>query len=329
MRPSQLGFELPQPPMGVIAVVLIGLLFAAVWGYNQVFVHHDPEEPVLIANSVKLAYHAGDVERISAQQKQTGRTTLPNGQSVDDYSSVDAIEDWRVIQVGDDGSATLGVKFEHLTGQFNGQDVVFNVNAAKEMQMVVSPDGRVVGGGTNGTAGGNATNSVPGSDQFFSILPDRDVHVGDTWGKEWERANPLGPGKVHYSTTNKFVRYDYLADGRAAVIDTVAKLPIDEVLNVRALLQLLGTDDPSLPANLSVTYRGNADVHMISFLSLENRRIEKSGIVANFDFDMTFQNLPTAPAYAPLKGTWHFGGHQDSDLTWLLPANSTPSAPTQ
>jgi hypothetical protein len=143
------------------------------------------------------------------------------------------------------------------------------------------------------------------------------------------RDNPLGSGKVHYRTTNKFVRYDYLSDGRAAVIDTTATLPIDESLNLKAMDQLLGEDDPTTPANASIEYKGNADMHVISYVNIESRQVEKSGIVSNFDFDMQFQNLPKTPEYAPLAGTFHFAGHQDADLTWLAPATGSPSPVTR
>jgi hypothetical protein len=329
IRQSTFGISLSQPMMAFIAFGLLAVMFVAVYGYNQVFVHQDPGDDVLVAKNIQLAYKTGDIERFHDQQKQTARLTLPNGQGLDTFENVDAVEDWRVIQVAPDGTATIGLKFEALSGQFDGIDLTFNVKNAKEMQATISPDGRVVAGGTNGTAGGKATNSVPGSDQYFSILPDHDVHVGDTWGGDWVRDNPLGTGKVHYRTTNKFLRYEYLSDGRAAVIDTVATLPIDESLNLKVLDELVGVDDPSTPAGASVIYKGNADEHVISYVNLENRQVEKSGIVSNFDFDMTFQGLPNTPDYQVLAGKFHFAGNQDADLTWLAPATSSPSPVTR
>jgi hypothetical protein len=329
IRQSSFGISISQPMMAFIAFGLLAVMFVGVYGYNQVFVHQDPGDDVLVAKNIQLAYKTGDVERFHDQQKQTARLTLPAGQSIDTFADVDAVEDWRVIQVAADGTATVGLKFEALSGQFDGVDLTFNVKNAKEMQATISPDGRIVAGGTNGTAGGKATNSVPGSDQYFSVLPDHDVHVGDTWGSDWVRDNPLGSGKVHYRTTNKFLRYEYLSDGRAAVIDTVATLPIDESLNLKVLDQLVGADDPSTPAGASVVYKGNADEHVISYVNLESRQVEKSAIVSNFDFDMTFQGLPNTKEYQVLAGKFHFAGNQDADLTWLAPATSSPSPVTR
>jgi hypothetical protein len=230
--------------------------------------------------------------------------------------------------VAPNGAATLGMKFETLSGQVNGQNIAVNLRNAKEMQVVISPDGRVVSGGTNGTAAGKSTNSVPGTDQFFSILPSKDVHVGESWAKDWQRDNPMGAGKVHYRTDNKFLRYDYLPSGPAAVIETSTKLPIDAALNLKLLDQLVGIDSPGTPADATITYKGYADAQIISYVSITDRQVEQSLVVANFDFDLNFQGFPDTPPYAPLKGTFHFAGHQDADLELLTATTASPSAAT-
>jgi hypothetical protein len=172
----------PMERMAPLALVLIGAIVAGAYAWTH---RPQPAPPViLIASHASLVYQSGDTLRFTASQEQHGQLTTPDGQVVDDYAKVTAVEAWRVIKVEADGTTTVGVKFESLSGDIDGYAVSFNGAKAKEAILVVSNDGRVVSGGTNGSAGGTATNSVPASDQFFSVLPDHDVRQGESWGNE-------------------------------------------------------------------------------------------------------------------------------------------------
>ncbi len=298
-----------------VAMFLICALIAGQWWMSS---HRGPEPlppAVLVASKSTLLYQTGDVLRFNVIQEQHGQLTLPDGKSGDSWDKVQAVEAWRVISVAADGTTTVGVRFESLSGQIDGDNVVFNPSRAKEAQLVVKRDGRVTSGGTNGSAGGKATNSVPASDQFFSVLPDRDVKAGQSWGKEWTRPNPLGTGSATYHTTSTFTGYDTLGQfGNCAVVRTVTTFPIDMGLNIRALLALTGDDPAGVPEGASVEYKGNSDSDTTTYVDMASRLPVHMLDVSNFSFDMTFQGLPNTKDFAPLQGKFHWAGHQSGSM---------------
>lgn len=301
-----------------IALVMFVGVMGLGWYLTQARPQQAPPE-VLVASHAQLAYQTGETLRFAVTQEQHGQLRLPDGTVSDEWDNVSAVEDWRVISVGSDGSYTVGVRFEKLSGQFDGDNVTFDPSHAKEAVLVVKPDGRVISGGTNGSAGGKATNSVPASDQFFSVLPDHDVKAGDSWGRTWTRPNPLGSGTATYSTTSTFDHYDTLAQyGRSAVVRTQATLPIDMGLNVRQLLELTGDDTTGIPAGAAVEYKGNANDDITTYVDMTSRLPVHMLDVSNFDFDMTFTGMPSTGALAILQGVkFHWAGHQSGSMDLL------------
>jgi len=317
---------LPMERMAPVAMVLIGLIVAGTYAW----IHRpEPVPPViLVASHASLVYQTGDTLRFTASQEQHGQLTTPDNHVVDDYAKVTAVEDWRVIKVDADGTTTVGVKFESLSGDIDGYPVTFNAAKAKEAILVVSNDGRVVSGGTNGSTGGSASNSVPASDQFFSVLPDHDVKQGDSWGNEWTRPNPLGTGSATFHTTSTFTGYDALQQfGVCAVIHTVASLPIDMALNIRALLELTGDDTTGIPAGAMVSFKGTSDDDTTTYVDMNSRLPVHMLDVSNFNFQMTFQGLPTTGNLAALQGTFKWAGHQSGSMDLIdLPKHATPQS---
>lgn len=324
--PFRLRNLFPMERMAPVALVLIGVIVAGSYAWT-----HRPEPvplAVLVASHSSLVYQSGDTLRFTASQEQHGQLTTPDNHVLDDYAKVTAVEDWRVIKVEADGTTTVGIKFESLSGDIDGSPVTFNAARAKEAILVVKPDGRVVSGGTNGSTGGSASNSVPASDQFFSVLPDHDVKQGDSWGNEWTRPNPLGTGTATFHTTSTFTGYDTLQQfGSCAVIHTVASLPIDMALNIRALLELTGDDTTGIPAAAIVSFKGTSDDDTTTYVDMNSRLPVHMLDVSNFDFQMTFQGLPTTGEFAPLQGTFKWAGHQSGSMDLIdLPKHATPQS---
>lgn len=315
---------MPLERMAPVALVVIGAIIAGAFAWTH---RPQPEPPVvLVASHASLVYHTGDTLRFTATTDQHGKITGPNGRSDDDYAKITAVEDWRVIKVDPDGTTTVGVKFESLSGDIDGDPVTFNAARAKEAILVVKPDGRVTSGGTNGTKGGSATNSVPASDQFFSVLPDHDVKAGDSWATSWTRPNPLGTGTATYNTISSFKGYDVLQQfGSCAVVHTTAHLPIDMGLNIRALLELIGEDTTGVPAAATVQYKGESDDDITTYVDMNSRLPVHMLDASDFTFQMTFQGLPSTPDFAPLQGTFNWAGHQSGSMDLLdLPAPASP-----
>ena len=302
---------------------LLTLLMIAVTGAAVLFSGRlsappvDSGQPVLVASKTRLVYQPNTVHRYHIHEQVHGALTLPTGQSADSFSDVDYTEAWRIVSVAPNGDITIAFRFETLTGTDDGEPIRFNPKTAKEITVVLSPDGRIVSGGTNGAASSKPQESVPGGDQQWSILPDHDVRPGDSWGTRFDRANPLGQGTMHYSTTNTFVRWDEYFGKKAAVIETRSELPIDALLNIRDLLALYGDDGSIFPAGSTVKYVGSDNGDVVSFVDTEAREIVSAQGTFNFSFDMSFNGLPNTPAFKDLLGRWHYAGHVTFDLVEL------------
>jgi hypothetical protein len=209
------------------------------------------------------------------------------------------------------------MKFDTLSGQFNGQPVFFDVTKAKPITLLIRKDGAIVTGGDSGTAGGNASNSVPGGDQYSAILPKHDVKQGDSWGEEFDRPNPVGTGKMHYTTNNTFLRYDTLDSKQMAVVQTAYYMPLDMVLDLRALQALVGDDPNKFPAGSTVTDKGNEKGDMTSYIDMQTHDVALAQDVSDFDFTETYQGLPNNAQFAAYQGSFHFAGRQNSTLRRL------------
>lgn len=304
------------PAMGGVAVFLIAAVVIGALAVSKVRTSQ-LDAPVLVASDVKLSYQVGVVERWHVHESDHGVLTIPNGQKLDSRGDSDATEALRIISIAPDGTATIGFKFEALSGYSDGDPIFFNPQKAKEINLVIRPDGSIVSGGTNGTSGGKPTESAPGNDQTWSIMPDHDVKQGDSWSKSFDRPNPLGSGTLHYATNSTFERYDDLFGVKAAVIHTTYSMPIDVVLDLHALLALYGDDGAQFPAGAAVVYKGNSSGDLISSVDIGKHEVVKALVTDDADFQMTFTGLPDTPAFAPLKGNWHYGGRLTGDAEKL------------
>lgn len=301
-----------------IGLVLIVLLAASAFGIYKIVDRVTAITPVLVASDGKLAYTAGSIQKYALHQDMHGRLICACGQPADSYSSVDAVASETVNSVAPDGTATVTIKFESLTGAYDGQPVAFDLAKAKPVVVVISPDGHIVTGGSSGTAAGSATDSVPGGDQYSSILPGKDVKQGDSWGREFTRPNPVGSGTMHYVTNNTFLRFDQMNGHEAAVVQTAYFLPIDMLLDLHQLLALAGSDASMFPAGSAISYKGTEKGDMTTYVDTLTHQVALTQDSSDFDFQMSFQGLPNTPAFAPLQGVMHFSGRQNSTMTLIV-----------
>jgi hypothetical protein len=142
--------------------------------------------------------------------------------------------------------------------------------------------------------------------------------VGDTWGKRFDRPNPLGQGTMHYTTDSTFVRWDDYYGKRAAVIETRSDVPVDALINISDMLALYGSDSSSVfPPGATVQYLGHDGGDVVSYVDVDSREIVSGQGTFNFAFDMNFQGLPVTAEFKPLLGKWRFDGHVTFDLVEL------------
>jgi hypothetical protein len=308
---------MPVAALGVLVALVLGVV-----GFQHLQAPADAA-PLVPAAKLQLAYTPAQVHRFAVTQQLSALLVLPDGREGRAYSDTNAVEDFRVLSVAPDGTATIGFKIEKLTGDFDGVAVPFDASKAKEITVVVSRDGRIVSGGTGATLGGDATTQDPGGDLFSSILPSHDVHVGDAWSSSFSRPNPMGSGDMTYSTNSTLVRLDGLDGQQAAVVQSDYSLPIDMLLNLRQLEQWTGESGTDVPAGAAVQYAGSSTGRIVSYVSTDSRQLLSAVGTSDFQFDMTFSGLPAGPSFQDLQGKFHFGGHLQTSLQSLDAASST------
>lgn len=150
-----------------------------------------------------------------------------------------ADETWKVVSIDASGNATIDQTLSNLKTTVTGSmpsgsttsTTTTTTTTTQHFQFQVTPAGEILSGGSTSVpplalAMGQGL-GPPGTDQFLAVLPDHPVKPGDTWTKTYTRASPFGQGSVSYATQNRFLRYEDLATGRAAVIQTTATLPLD------------------------------------------------------------------------------------------------------
>src|SRR5260370_37510422 len=64
----------------------------------------------------------------------------------------------------------------------------------------------------------------------ISVLPSNAVKPGDTWSKDYDKANPGSKGSVHLTTHSTYLRNEPLNGVNAAVVETASSGSIDVTL---------------------------------------------------------------------------------------------------
>jgi hypothetical protein len=160
----------------------------------------------------------------------------------------------------------------------------------------ISRDGEILDGGASASSSSGSPSIVPGLDQLTPLLPDHAVKPGDAWTKTYDRPVPYGDGKLHYSTDNKFLRYERVGAVEAAVIETSGSLPLTFSLDVRKLLQAGGQAGllrqfPS-KSQPKISYAGSGSLDLLSTVDPKAGEMLKAHLEAKFDLKTTFLGFP-------------------------------------
>jgi hypothetical protein len=200
-----------------------------------------------------------------------------------------------VVDVAEDGAATIDVRVEDANGSFAGQPIP--PSPAAEIRMVVGPDGglRELDGEPvpealqGGLADPTGTGGLPGM-QSFPLLPDEPVGPGDEWEKDVEQPLPFGEGDIRLLSENEFVRYEDIGTVRAAVIESAITSPIDWTIDLAELAELGAQVDAAgggfvdiegLPR--SISYDGEVVQDQTTWLDPERGEIVRSELSGQFD----------------------------------------------
>jgi hypothetical protein len=205
---------------------------------------------------------------------------------------------WRVVAVDAKGIATVEVTASNGEVTLNGQTLP--VTRPVTFQVRMSPDGRIVSGGD--LAASNAASAgptIPGGSQFTPVLPDHEVGPGDTWTKSFDSAVPFLDGTLHYSTTNRFLRYETVGGRKAAVLRSTMTVPMSLRLDLRKVFEAAGTspEEAGLPAgsNPAIRYEGRAVVTGTYWLDPDHGQLIKARISERPDLTLTFEGIPDIP----------------------------------
>jgi hypothetical protein len=104
------------------------------------------------------------------------------GQQVPFNMEADQAVSWHVESIDGDGTATVAVTMQNVSGQVNGQAVP--AIPAETSRIRVAKDGRMLSiGNLTLTSGTDFGSVLPGTDQFMPLLPNHPLEVGDAWTK--------------------------------------------------------------------------------------------------------------------------------------------------
>jgi hypothetical protein len=207
-----------------------------------------------------------------------------------------ATETITVRAVGPNGTADIDVLLDGTKLTVNDIEVELPQSSVTS-KLRISRDGEILTGGVPASSSSGSPNIVPGLDQVTPLLPDHAVKPGDRWAKTYDRPVPYGDGKLHYSTDNKFLRYEQVKGVKAAVIETSsAALPLTFSLDVRKLLQaggqagLLSQFPPKSQPKIS--YVGSGSLDLLSTMDPKAGEMLKAHLQAKFDLKTAFLGFP-------------------------------------
>ncbi|HKF16477.1 MAG TPA: hypothetical protein VKF14_04680 [Candidatus Dormibacteraeota bacterium] len=273
------------------------------------------------ASMIRIAFKEGDSYRY--HYRSALQATMTMGQGAELPIKVDASADatWKVVSVDANGVTTVDLTMTNLKTTFTGSfppgstTTSTTTTTTQHIEFQVAPTGEIVSGG--GPSGPPSVFSMaqglgpPGTDQFLAILPGHTVKPGDTWTKSFTRPNPSGQGSMTYTTENRFLRYDNLKSGRAAVIQTTATVPLDVTIDLQKVMSATGglASPPPLPIAAPVSgqvhIQGTSSTDTTTWFDVRTDQVEKMTTVDSTDETTTFlgfSGLPTPSVPPALQG---------------------------
>lgn len=189
---------------------------------------------------MKVAYNfkAGQAYRYHCSSTMNGTMTMGSGPAFPLKVETTADSTWKVVSLDPSGNATIDLTLSNLKVSSTSTVLPGTTTSSttttttdQHFQFQVTPNGETLSGGGPSPSpcplpAGQGP-APPGTDQFLAILPGRAVKPGDTWTKTFTKPSLIGPGSTTYTTENRFLRYDDLPTGRAAVIQTTATIPVN------------------------------------------------------------------------------------------------------
>lgn len=292
---------------------------------------------------IRIAFKEGDTYRYHYRSALQGSSTMGQGAELPIKADASADVTWKVVSVDAKGNTTVDLTLANLKTTFTGSflpgstTTTTTTTTTQHFQFEVAPTGETIsGGGPSGPPSALVMTQglgPPGTDQFLAILPGRSVKPGDTWTKVFTRPNPFGKDSITYTTENRFLRYDNLKSGRAAVIETTSTVPLDLTIDPQKAMSATGgpASPPPLPIAAPVSgqvhIQGTSSTDTTTWFDVKTDQVEKMTTVDSTDQTITLMGLaglPTPPVPQGLQGqlpplpqglfSQHFVGRQTFEL---------------
>ena len=233
----------------------------------------------------------GETELFRSVRRMQGYVQSPSGDQTPFELTMTQMESFRV---GAAKGSTEHVRPGTTTwGLYNGGQLP---TVSFDTEIEVRPDGRISNGGKipvpaiPGHIGG-----MPGTDLFLPTLPDRPISAGDSWTSDYVRpfVVPEG-GTIEYQSQSTLVRFESVqGGGRAAIIRTRARVPVDVTLSMVKLHDLLPTLADQITSGLSIAadskfdYRGVITYEATSTLDTATHRITRNDLSGEIRMHVT------------------------------------------
>lgn len=261
---------------------------------------------------LKVAFKQGGTYRYHYSSRLDGTMALGQSPTLPIKGETSGDATWEILSVDANGDSTVEVTLSNLKTTFTGSftpgstttTTTTTTTATPHSQFKVASTGEIVSGGVPPSVPPSALSLspgpvLPGTNQFLATLPGRPVRPGDTWTKTVTRPDPFGQGSITYTTENRFLRYENLKSGRAAVIETTATVPQDVTVDLQKLAQGMGSSSSPPPPALAMPAIGQLHVQGTSttvsttWFDTNTGQIEKMISVDTSDVTTSFTGAPS------------------------------------
>lgn len=300
------------------------------------------------AAMLMVAFKQGDTYRYHYSSRLDGTITVGQSPQMPIKAEGSADATWNIVSVDPNGYSTVDLTLSNLKTSFTSSfppgstSTTTTTTTTQHFQFKVAHAGEILSCGGPSVPpspflpvqGGLGP---PCTDQFLATLPGHPVKPGDTWTKTFTRSNPLGQGSITYTTQNRFLRYENLKSGRAAVIETTAEVPVDVTVDLGKLMQGVASTSPSppafaFPASGQIHEQGTSTTVSTTWLDANTNQVEKVVTVDTSDMTTSLTGvsgpsplplpsglLPGSPGPVPLGplGPEHFSGRQTLEFDLL------------
>ena len=296
MDSFQAGPAPKRKPTGLIvgALVVVLAVIAGVVGFTMI----GGEEESANAQPLALAFTPGQSETYTMHMTMDGRMSAGELLGGEQPLAMDMTQvvTWETTDVAKDGTATITVTVDSMSGSVNGMEIPAEASATPPIEIEVTPDGRILSAGGISFAGIEQTGgaSFPGMGQMTPLLPDGAVEPGDSWNKDFSQDVPFGKGKIEFTANSTFERYEDVEGVEAAVITTRYTVPMDFTIEFGELMGAVGATGSGELAGFedaSIAYGGEGSFEQTAWVDTEADQMLKMTSAGSFDMTMTFAGL--------------------------------------